>query len=481
MQKKEWMQSRWMHLCVSVALMVLFRLLPPFAGITPYGMAIIGIFAGTIYGWIASDVIWPSFFSLTALVLTVDFAPSASAILATVMSDMTVGFIIAVQFVTAIVSVSGAVEWLGRWFVSRPMIKGRPYFLVLSLLLTSVLVSPLIQFTWLFFMYRFIGVINSNLGYERKSRFAQILLYSVFFSGLISLFLPMQMSLLIPEGIISKYVPGFAFEPIPILLFGSILSVALALANFAAQKIVFRLDLSGLKEERATASIQPPPPMTLRQKIALIIMGAYFLLLLVAAVLPADWVITSLLNKLGLVGLSFIAVVLASVIQVDGKPIASFQEITSQINWSIVFMPGAAIVLASALTGEATGIPATLAGILMSMFSDFSPYLFTVVIVLATMVLTNVINNMVVLSLFVPIVATVAPAIGVNVHAVYPLLVSASYLACMAPSASPQSAILHANTEQMESRQIVKCSLVSMVVSGAVYALVGVPLFSIPY
>ena len=43
--------------------------LPPIGGITPYGMDILGIFLGSIYGWVFVDFIWPSFFGMLMLVV----------------------------------------------------------------------------------------------------------------------------------------------------------------------------------------------------------------------------------------------------------------------------------------------------------------------------------------------------------------------------------------------------------------------------
>ena len=40
------------HSLICVALMVGVGFLPPIGGITPYGMDILGVFLGSIYGWV---------------------------------------------------------------------------------------------------------------------------------------------------------------------------------------------------------------------------------------------------------------------------------------------------------------------------------------------------------------------------------------------------------------------------------------------
>ncbi len=36
---------------ISLTFMFLFRFIPPFGTVTPYGMALLGIFIGVIFGW----------------------------------------------------------------------------------------------------------------------------------------------------------------------------------------------------------------------------------------------------------------------------------------------------------------------------------------------------------------------------------------------------------------------------------------------
>ena len=61
------------HIAITVLLMFFFRFLPAPAPITPYGMAIIGIFFGLVYAWTMSSLIWPSLLSLAALGVTTEF------------------------------------------------------------------------------------------------------------------------------------------------------------------------------------------------------------------------------------------------------------------------------------------------------------------------------------------------------------------------------------------------------------------------
>ena len=52
--------SYWIRVAIWLALSVMGWLLPAGEIITPYGMKVVGIFAGLMFGWICLDLIYPS-------------------------------------------------------------------------------------------------------------------------------------------------------------------------------------------------------------------------------------------------------------------------------------------------------------------------------------------------------------------------------------------------------------------------------------
>ena len=63
---------KYVHFAITFALMFLFRFIPPFGTVTPYGMALIGIFIGLIYSWTvdADNLCWGSLMGIVALGVT---------------------------------------------------------------------------------------------------------------------------------------------------------------------------------------------------------------------------------------------------------------------------------------------------------------------------------------------------------------------------------------------------------------------------
>lgn len=59
------------HYIITAALVVFFRFIPGFAGITPLGMGILGTFIGAIYGWITIGQYWPSIVALAGIGMSI--------------------------------------------------------------------------------------------------------------------------------------------------------------------------------------------------------------------------------------------------------------------------------------------------------------------------------------------------------------------------------------------------------------------------
>ena len=62
--------SYWIHMIITIGLMFFFGFIPAPEPITAYGMKILGIFLGLVWGWSFCDLAWPSPVSYTHLFLS---------------------------------------------------------------------------------------------------------------------------------------------------------------------------------------------------------------------------------------------------------------------------------------------------------------------------------------------------------------------------------------------------------------------------
>lgn len=141
-----------------------------------------------------------------------------------------------------------------------------------------------------------------------------------------------------------------------------------------------------------------------------------------------------------------------------------------------MLLPLTAQVMGAAMTQDSTGVVAALSAILTPMFDGMSLFAFEMVILIIAVILTNFLTNIVVISVLLPIVFSVGPAMGMNAQEFLPLLAFAGYLALALPSANPVAAFMHGQSQLVDTKQIIKFSLPSIVICIVIYAVVGIPL-----
>ncbi len=68
--KKEKKDLYALHIVIMAVIMFGFRLLPAPGTVTPYGMAVLGVFIGLVYGWTFIGLMIPSLFGAVTLATT---------------------------------------------------------------------------------------------------------------------------------------------------------------------------------------------------------------------------------------------------------------------------------------------------------------------------------------------------------------------------------------------------------------------------
>ena len=107
----------WIHTFVYFLITFCFGYLP-FHALTPFGMTIVGIFVGLLYGWTFIGFVWPSMMSIFALGLC-GYFKTPQAAFASAFSNHLVIFMLLVLVFTAYCEKSGINKKLSCWFLSR--------------------------------------------------------------------------------------------------------------------------------------------------------------------------------------------------------------------------------------------------------------------------------------------------------------------------------------------------------------------------
>ena len=135
------------YICVAISLCFIFlfgKLVQPFAGITPVGISILGIFFGVLIATIVTgETFWPALLGLFGMIVC-DFT-TAGDLLKTWFGNTTIQQIIWVMALTGAVTESGAVNVLARKVLKIRALKGHPMRLITALFLTVLVCAALVS------------------------------------------------------------------------------------------------------------------------------------------------------------------------------------------------------------------------------------------------------------------------------------------------------------------------------------------------
>lgn len=169
--------TKYIHFIIVMVFMFLFRFVPPIGTITPYGMAVIGIFIGLIYGWSvdADNLIWTSLLALVAIGMT-DFGNAGKA-LASAFGNESVMLMLLGMFFLGMLQDSKLTEWLSNKLLGAKFVQGKPWvltaFIILVPALATILVNQTLVALIMFVVYQ---AIFKQAGYKKGDLYPAMVL-----------------------------------------------------------------------------------------------------------------------------------------------------------------------------------------------------------------------------------------------------------------------------------------------------------------
>ena len=156
------------HYIIVLLLCFGFRFLPPFAGITPYGMGILGAFLGGVYGWIFIDLAWSSFMAITATA----FIAGWNTVLTGCFANET--FIV---LITAMLAIGpaihyGAFSWLAMKIMSSKALEGKGFLIIFTIFIVGWLLSSANSFIIALIVFSFVAEMFQQVGIKKNDKLA---------------------------------------------------------------------------------------------------------------------------------------------------------------------------------------------------------------------------------------------------------------------------------------------------------------------
>lgn len=410
--------------------------------ITSYGVQVLLIFAGLIIGWCFSGLFWPSILAIPALALTP--YGDAAAVICAAFNNSTVMMILLGFICFAPMSYSGVGEILCHKLLALKFFKGKPYVLIMSLLVGLFILSGLdaISTPLIIVTITLLGDMCRTIGYKKGDLFPAFLLMGIIVAiGCGRCMFPFKGWPLMTVASLSRLgaisYPTFWAMIIPgtlIFFFLYILVMKLFHCDFEPLKAAdISADASKLKMNDYQKSVFA---LTMLIIVALIITGVFGS--------TGGNLLQQILAKIGIVGINALGIFLGFLLKSDDKPLLDMHKAMRYVPLDMLFMFAVAILVSSILTAEGTGVSAAIQSFLMPLMTKSSGYMFILILAVATFVLTNLANNMVVVFTMLAIVGSiysVNPALNITVAG--SLISLLGILGILLPSASVYGAIVY--------------------------------------
>ena len=397
--------SYYINIVVVFCFMFFFGFLPAPAPITPYGMQVLGIFIGVVYGWCVCDLSWPSLLALPAIGITA-YGNTQTVFAGVFGNPNWVVTLLSFLMFAPIIS-SGLSEWIGMKLVTAKITKGKPMVLLMITYLGSFILSIFISgLIIILFLSQIFTQIFKQLGYQKGDKFVAMALTPIFFSsGAASILLPFYNFPLAIFGM-GATVGIHVNNTVNYMLYVFIITIALLICWMLLMKLV-GCDFSKMAQADFSEYEQRlKAPLNKEQKA----IGASLICLIIGLMViglfaRADGsAFQVFLNNVGVYGFLAAYLVVLIFIPVDGKPLLDLKEAASSVNWDFVFLMGFALFMSSVLVAEGTGIGAFAVKLFTPILASMGEYGFLLLLTVVTIILTNLGNNVVVIMTMVSVV-----------------------------------------------------------------------------
>lgn len=471
--------SYWIRVAIWIALSFMGWLLPAIDPITSFGMKVLGIFVGLMWGWICLDLIYPSFLSIILIAIASGGA-AKTFFYAGFSSDIVVTIIILTTFCAYATKV-GLDNVLAQWFIRIKFIQGKPWmFVAMFMVLIYVLGIMIDIYPTIFLLWPVMYKICDEAGFERGGKFSSYMCFAItFICGLGMLSKPFSGWSLIGLNALNTYMgEGYLINYSLYTVYMLIISIITIIVYLIIGKLI-RLDLSPLKNYTPTNE-----KITLNrdQKIGAIFLIAFFSLMYLPSLLPDEWFVTIFLNQMGVIGVGALLIIFLGVSRSKGEKLCNVDKLAEiGVPWQIIFLMCANAVIGSALENEDAGLIAWIHAVMGPMVSGLSPIMFYIVLILIYGILTQFVHNVVLLSVLTPVALTFGELVGANPITITFIGIVILSTALATAAASSRSGLVFANLEWIAPKWAYFLGISSVVLVMIAYAIIGVPLANIMF
>ena len=471
------------HAIIGVSIMLLFPHLPfTLPKVTPVGMEILGIFIGTLYLWTTVDPVWASLLSIFMVGVS-SYAPMGQVLQSAFGAPVVVQMFFLMIVMNCLVH-NRLTAYIGRFFLTLKINNGRPWVFSAMLMFGSMLMSAFIgPFSPIFLFWPVLYDIFQDIGMKKGDKYPTIMVILVAFGAMLGFPVPPysgnSLALLNNFSTITENMGNKVIINNAAYMFLAILHAVIAMVVIILFcKFVLRPDVSKLKNlDVEKLKKNPLPPLNNNQKFMAVSFVLYILSMLLPSILPKTGFIGFLSQNSYGIAIGYTAVLACvNLNKGDSTPVLPFGKVMSNFAWPTFFLCTSAILLGNVLTNESTGISAFLNVILGPIFQNMSSATFCLMLMVITVILTNLCNSLVIGMLLQPVIATFCLTSGMNPAPLVALLIIfVLSSAGITPAASPFAAMLHGNKDWLEPKYVYQYASIFVLIELVIICAVGIP------
>ncbi len=439
------------------------------------------VFLGLLYLWIFVDTFWPSIVGFLAVAMNPHYQIGQAMM--QLMGHPVTFMLFFLFFLIAALMKSQSVGYIANAILTHKSIQGRPWRLLLAMMLGTYFASFITFTATLFFVWTIVYLIAHEVGLKPGDKLVTFMVGNVVIAGTLStstdiikgpaLFMSTGYNRFVAANPEAGLIPVDVISWIILLFTVSMCVIALILF---AMRYIIRVDVGPLLTfDTEKLKANPLPPMNWKQKTILFLFAAYAIFMLLPSLLPASLPITAYLKSKANLG-SLIVFALLIVIKHKGEPLVKVNELVSAIPWPLFFLLTAVFYFGSILVTPSTNIPILMESILGNALQGLDYWPFLAVSLVLAFVITNLMNSIVVGNILTPIIGIVAVSYGFEVMPIVVCFFIVLLSAILTPAAGVPGAFLYGNKEWLPGSSARYYAVFISIIMAIVTAFVAVPL-----